>query len=418
MKKTGRLFGVVVLAALLVFVYTACNLGGDTGTIILSTDTVAIGNGNLAAVVNVEGTATGAVALNTQNLPDGVTATVSGAMITIEGFRPTTNVSAITGTYIVGVSRGGAAESISVIVNLTTTWVAQNAPIILTPDVVHINNGNLTATVNVTGAATGAVTLNTATLPAGVNATVSGTAITVTGVQPTTNAVITGSYPVVVTRDGYTQNIFVAVNLSNTNLNPNIAHYRVGNLNQFANAYTPVTITPRPGASPGAISVRVTSTGGHVLPQAGTYTVTFDVAATPGWNAATNLFAGTLVLSAGASGGVGTTPSADILAIFGITETQFNAIAGGAGYIGWIYDAPWATMSLNWNNRSRADFDAMLATVGNAGIGVTYDQLRGGVDYVAGGVSAFANFRVNIMFFTTAGHGIPANRLTVSILQQ
>jgi len=94
-----------------------------------------------------------------------------------------------------------------VTVNLTAA-----PPVILTPDSVTINDGNLTASVNVTGTATGAVTLNTATLPTGVTATVSGTTITVTGVRQST--AVSGTFSVGVTRQGVTQNLSVVVNLT------------------------------------------------------------------------------------------------------------------------------------------------------------------------------------------------------------
>jgi len=82
----------------------------------------------------------------------------------------------------------------------------------------------------------------------------------------------------------------------NGNRTPVAGHYAFGNLAQIAGSVTAVTITPNPGASPGAV-VNVRYNGSTEIPQTtGTFTVTFDVAAAEGWNAATGLSAGTLVV--------------------------------------------------------------------------------------------------------------------------
>jgi hypothetical protein len=70
--------------------------------------------------------------------------------------------------------------------------------------------------------------------------------------------------------------------------------YAIGNLYQAAGTVIPVTISG--GKSPGAVS-NIRYDGGLTVPQeAGTYTVTFDVEAAPGWNAAYGLSAGTLTV--------------------------------------------------------------------------------------------------------------------------
>jgi hypothetical protein len=57
-----------------------------------------------------------------------------------------------------------------------------------------------------------------------------------------------------------------------------------------------VTVTPKSGKSTGAVTVKYN--GGTTAPtNAGTYTVTFDVAMVNGWNAATGLSAGTLTIN-------------------------------------------------------------------------------------------------------------------------
>ena len=88
---------------------------------------------------------------------------------------------------------------------------------------------------------------------------------------------------------------------------PVAADYDIGNLNQTAGGVTAVTITPKAGKSTGAVSIKYNNS--TTLPTtAGSYTVTFDVAAAePVWNAASGLSAGTLTITAGGSTGGGGT---------------------------------------------------------------------------------------------------------------
>jgi formylglycine-generating enzyme required for sulfatase activity len=84
--------------------------------------------------------------------------------------------------------------------------------------------------------------------------------------------------------------------LTVTNQTPVASDYTIGNLNQTAGSVTAVTITPNSGKSSGARTIKYN--GSTTIPQtAGSYAVTFDVAAVTGWNAATNLSAGTLTIS-------------------------------------------------------------------------------------------------------------------------
>jgi hypothetical protein len=66
----------------------------------------------------------------------------------------------------------------------------------------------------------------------------------------------------------------------------------------------PVTVTPKPGKSTGAITVKYN--GNTTTPSAaGAYTVTFDVAEATGFNPASGLNAGTLTIKAASGGGGG-----------------------------------------------------------------------------------------------------------------
>ena len=89
------------------------------------------------------------------------------------------------------------------------------------------------------------------------------------------------------------------------NQNPVADDFDVTNLTQLEGSVTAVTITAKEGKSSGAVTIYYEGTGGttytksETLPTtAGTYAVTFDVAAATGWNSATGLDAGTLVISA------------------------------------------------------------------------------------------------------------------------
>jgi len=75
---------------------------------------------------------------------------------------------------------------------------------------------------------------------------------------------------------------------------PRATDFIIGNLSQTVNNITAVTIMPNLGKSNGAITIYYN--GSSKLPTAvvGSYTVTFDVAATDGWKSAKGLSAGTL----------------------------------------------------------------------------------------------------------------------------
>jgi hypothetical protein len=88
------------------------------------------------------------------------------------------------------------------------------------------------------------------------------------------------------------------------NQTPVIADYNIGNMSQTFGSVTAVTITPNSGKSGGGITVYYEGTSDTTYPKsttlptvAGTYIVTFDVAAVEGWNAASGLPAGTLIIS-------------------------------------------------------------------------------------------------------------------------
>jgi hypothetical protein len=84
--------------------------------------------------------------------------------------------------------------------------------------------------------------------------------------------------------------------INTANQNPVASDFTIGNLTQTVGSVTAVTITPLVGRSTGAITILYN--GSTTLPTAvGSYTVTFNVAASTGWNAASGLAGGTLTIN-------------------------------------------------------------------------------------------------------------------------
>ena len=87
----------------------------------------------------------------------------------------------------------------------------------LTPNTVTVSDTQLEVTSAVSGTVTGTITLDTSALPAGVTATVNQATgvITVTGARPPAgSSAITGTFEVLVTREGLTETLVVHVNLT------------------------------------------------------------------------------------------------------------------------------------------------------------------------------------------------------------
>jgi len=187
------------------------NLTPVAPTLTLTPDSVTITDTNLSASIELGGTATGTVILDTSDLPQGVSASVSGDIISVTGTRPAHGQSAINDTFVITVTRDGVSEELEVVVNLTPI-----APTLtLTPDSVIITDSNLSATVDFGGTATGTVALDISDLPPGVSASVSGNTISVTGTRPAHGqSAIIDTFMVPVTRDGVTEELEVVVNLT------------------------------------------------------------------------------------------------------------------------------------------------------------------------------------------------------------
>jgi len=184
--------------------------GNDYTTLELDPPTVTIDNDNLTAYSTVGGTATGTITLNTDALPESVTAEVNQTtgVITVEGTR----AAVVEGNFDIIVTREDEAKNLTVNVNLTP------ASLYVAPSEVSISNTNLVATAVVNVAE---FTIDTSDLPEGVTATI-GTGepggentIVVTGTIPAANeAPIIDAFEIIVNRLGETAILTVNVNLT------------------------------------------------------------------------------------------------------------------------------------------------------------------------------------------------------------
>ncbi|MCL2846896.1 MAG: InlB B-repeat-containing protein [Firmicutes bacterium] len=122
---------VLLMAATPALFLTACGGSNNNNdedetppapTVTLNPTSVSINDTTPTATIAVGGTATGAVTLNTSQLPSAVDATVDGTTITVTGTRPSTNVAAVTGSPVIVVTREGVSQNLTVNINLTTTY--------------------------------------------------------------------------------------------------------------------------------------------------------------------------------------------------------------------------------------------------------------------------------------------------------
>jgi len=219
----------------------------------------------------------------TANYSDGTNQPVAAKDYTINGFDSLTE-----GEKTVTVSYKGKKITFTVTVRDGTNNQTPAAGDFTVSGLSHIFDGN-PKTVTITrnqGKSTGTIT------------------IYYSGIKTAPSAI--GSYPVtfdVEAAEGWnaatnlSAGTMVIANQTANSKTPVAADFNIGNLSQTAGSVTAVTIEPREGKSEGQITIYYNNT--TTIPQtAGTYTVTFNVAAAYGWNAATSLNAGTLTISA------------------------------------------------------------------------------------------------------------------------
>jgi len=239
----------------------------------------------------------------------------SPGMITVHyegtGYPKSANVPSTAGTYTVtfDVAASGVWNAASGLAAGTLVITAKSTPVAADYDI----SSNLTQTVGSVTAVT--VTAKTGKSPGAVTVHYTGTGGT-SYAKSTTVPSAAGTYTV--TFDVAASGVWnSAAGLTAGTLTvtatptPVAADYNISaNLTQTAGSVTAVTVTAKAGKSPGAVTVYYTGTDGTsyaknttVPSTAGTYTVTFDVAAASNWNAATGLAAGTLTINAASGGG-------------------------------------------------------------------------------------------------------------------
>jgi len=167
------------------------------------------------------------------------------------------------------------------------------------------SKASLTATVKPDGVRTRSITWSNsdpqvATVSSGTDTWVKSSSSTVTGVK-------VGVAVITVTTDNNIKDYCIVTVTPNT-VNPIADDFTIRGTGTFTYNGSPrsVTITPKPGKSTGAITVKYN--GNTAAPSAvGTYTVTFDVAVAAGFNAVSGLSAGTLTINP--KGGSSPSPS-------------------------------------------------------------------------------------------------------------
>jgi len=123
LKKLLISLAILCLLVPVAFVITGCVNGrerDEPATVVLTPNSVTINDESLIATVEVGGTATGTVTIDTDDLPAGVSASVSGTTVTVIGVRPTAEGAIISGTPNIVVTRQNVNQNLTVHLNLTT----------------------------------------------------------------------------------------------------------------------------------------------------------------------------------------------------------------------------------------------------------------------------------------------------------
>jgi len=126
MKSKVKLLLVVLVIALIgvsVAMLTACFETAQP-TLTLNPTSVSISDTNLSATVQVQGTATGNITLDTSSLPSNIQATLNANNISVSATRPSLENASIDDSFVVVVSRGTLSVNLTISANLTTTHSA------------------------------------------------------------------------------------------------------------------------------------------------------------------------------------------------------------------------------------------------------------------------------------------------------
>jgi len=285
MKNFVKLFGIISFLVIIGGIWTGCKEPEAS----VSSQPALTGTVSISGIAQVGQTLTA----DTSKL-DG-TWTIS-----YQWKRGNTVVGTDSKTYIVQTADVGS------VITVTVSRSGNSGSITSSPTAAVTNPSlpALTGTVTITGTAQVGQTITANTSSLGGSGTISyqwkrGNANI--GINSSTYTVqsadVSSTITVTVTRSGNSSSVTSAATTAVilANQNPIVSDFDIINLTQTAGSVTPVTITPKAGKSNGAITIYYN--GSTILPTVvGTYTVTFNVAASTGWNAVTGLAGGTLTI--------------------------------------------------------------------------------------------------------------------------
>ncbi|MCL1883110.1 MAG: S-layer homology domain-containing protein [Defluviitaleaceae bacterium] len=180
-------------------------------SLFLTPNVATINDGNLSETIAITGSVTGDISFIRGNLPAGIQLSSTGNTITVSGSRPGAGQTPINGAFIVGVNRGGITEALIIAVNLNpvphTLSLSQN--------LLTISDDTLVATTVAGGTADGDFQFERNNLPSAIELSANGDTIVVMGTRPAAvQSPISGTFVVYITRDGITEPLSIAVNLT------------------------------------------------------------------------------------------------------------------------------------------------------------------------------------------------------------
>jgi len=187
------------------------------------------------------------------------------------------------------------------------------------------------------------------------------------------------------------------------NQTPITSDYKISNnLTQTAGSVMAVTITPKAGKSPGVVTVLYN--GSATIPQtAGSYPVTFNVAAAEGWNAASGLSAGTLKVNTKATPTITTWPTAATITYGAALST--SALTGGTasvnGTFAWSNGATIPTVTNSGYEATFTPTDTVNYNTVMGNVNITVNKATGAVVNAPTAVSKTYN-RININAVTAS----------------
>jgi hypothetical protein len=254
----------------------------------ITTDSLPGGVLNTAYTATLEATGTGITwSIETGTLPAGLT--LAAATGIISG----TPSAVATSTFTVKATNSAGNDTKQLSIAITATAVAPAITTTSLPNgqintaysehLIATGTGPITWSIETGGSLPAGLTLAAATgIISGTPTTAGNSTFTVKAANSTGN----DTKPLSITITGPSDPIPVA------------ADFTITKLTQTEGKVSVVGVSPNTGKSDGAISIKYN--GAATLPQTkGTYAVTFDVAATAGWSAASNLPAGNLVVAIG-----------------------------------------------------------------------------------------------------------------------